>query len=185
MPPAELLQDLRLHLRDANPSNGTERLTEVELAPEGLGSVRIRLRSGPEGLRLHIAAERPEGADAVRRHLASFHRDLLSDGVILEEFDLAVGLKAAARRDGPAAQPIAATEIADDPAADRDPDGRDGPDRRSGDRNAPYSEGRSGRPHDSRQNADLPEPVPAAPEKLTAMSRSGSGDLRARLDLKF
>ncbi|MEM9795882.1 MAG: flagellar hook-length control protein FliK [Pseudomonadota bacterium] len=100
----------------AEKRSGQARQTEIELSPADLGRVKITLQTGERGLSLQIAVERPETLDVVRRHIENLHRDLLSDGLSLDNFDLGAGLPQPSDRDTP---PEEAEERRDDFA---DPD---------------------------------------------------------------
>lgn len=67
------------------------RTTEVELAPAELGKLKLTLQTTERGLHLIVAVERPEAIDAVRRHLETLHRALLSEGVTLDGLDIEAG----------------------------------------------------------------------------------------------
>lgn len=53
---------------------------EVALAPDELGSVRIRLHAAEAGSVLIVHAERPETMDLMRRHIATLEQDLRNLG---------------------------------------------------------------------------------------------------------
>jgi len=60
----------------ANPANGFE----VALAPEELGSVKLRLIGTESGSVLIVQAERPETMDLMRRHIMTLEQDLRALG---------------------------------------------------------------------------------------------------------
>tara|TARA_R110002012_G_scaffold317120_1_gene532950 strand:+ start:78 stop:845 length:768 start_codon:yes stop_codon:yes gene_type:complete len=65
--------------------------TEMELAPVDLGRLRVSLQTTERGLHLAITVERPESLLAVRQHLDTFHRSLITDGVTLDSIDIGTG----------------------------------------------------------------------------------------------
>ena len=65
--------------------------TEMELAPADLGRLRVSLQTTERGLHLAITVERPESLLAVRQHLDTFHRSLITDGVTLDSIDIGTG----------------------------------------------------------------------------------------------
>lgn len=83
-PPLEASESVRMD--PAQP-----RTAEVELAPAELGKLKLTLQTTERGLHLIVAVERPEAIDAVRRHLETLHRALLSEGVTLDGVDIGTG----------------------------------------------------------------------------------------------
>lgn len=67
------------------------RTAEIELAPAELGKLKLTLQTTERGLHLVVAVERPEMIEAVRRHLETLHRALLSEGVTLDGLDIGAG----------------------------------------------------------------------------------------------
>jgi Flagellar hook-length control protein FliK len=53
---------------------------EVRLSPEELGRVRLSLSPGDMGLTIHVAAERPETLELIRRHIDLLAADLRREG---------------------------------------------------------------------------------------------------------
>ncbi|WP_454272544.1 flagellar hook-length control protein FliK [Roseovarius sp. MBR-154] len=63
-----------------------DRLINLTLSPEELGSVRLSLRQTDDGLAVAIFAERPETLDLLRRNIDLLARDFLDIGYESAEF---------------------------------------------------------------------------------------------------
>lgn len=61
--------------------SGTPGLIEVSLSPIELGAIRFEMQQGPDGLHVHLAIERPETGDLVRRHVDQLVADLRAAGL--------------------------------------------------------------------------------------------------------
>lgn len=59
---------------------GMPGLIEVSLSPIELGAIRFEMQQGPDGLHVHLAIERPETGDLVRRHVEQLLADLRTAG---------------------------------------------------------------------------------------------------------
>ncbi|MEZ5796996.1 MAG: flagellar hook-length control protein FliK [Paracoccaceae bacterium] len=94
-------------------ATATGPVTELRLAPEELGAIRIDLRNEGERLSITISAERPETLDLLRRHSDQLLGDLRQSGN--QSLDLGFG-----RWSGPPPQSPAATTDPD-PAPDLPP----------------------------------------------------------------
>ena len=95
---------------DAHGGTGTLDLT---LSPEELGRVRLSLSHHDGGVAVRIAADRPDTADLIRRHLPELHRDLRALGHGDVSFSFSGGASGGARQDRaamarPAAPPTGA-----------------------------------------------------------------------------
>lgn len=64
---------------------------DLQLAPEELGRVRMRMVSGEGGLAVHIMADRPETLDLMRRNIDQLARDLADAGYGGAEFTFGDG----------------------------------------------------------------------------------------------
>ena len=53
---------------------------EIILDPEGLGKLRMQITRSEAGWTLHVAIERPETLEFMRRHLETLQKDLVSVG---------------------------------------------------------------------------------------------------------
>ncbi|GAW34496.1 flagellar hook-length control protein FliK [Roseovarius sp. A-2] len=65
---------------------GSDRLINLTLSPEELGSVRLSLRHTDDGLSVAIFAERPETLELLRRNIDLLARDFLDIGYESAEF---------------------------------------------------------------------------------------------------
>ncbi len=65
-------------------SDGIQKMSEggveLRLSPEELGPVRMQFFQSEQGLSVHIAAERPETLDLIRRHIDQLAKDLAESG---------------------------------------------------------------------------------------------------------
>lgn len=77
--------------------------TEIALNPEELGRVRMQITAADGSLMLHIAAERPETSDLMRRHVEMLAQEFRSLGF----HDVAFSFSDRRRPDRDAGQPIA------------------------------------------------------------------------------
>lgn len=59
---------------------GAAGTVEVSLSPKELGGIRIEMQPRPDGLHIHLVAERPETSDLIRRHLDQLLTDLRTGG---------------------------------------------------------------------------------------------------------
>lgn len=60
--------------------SGSMGLIEVSLSPVELGAIRFEMQQSPDGLHVHLAIERPETGDLVRRHVDQLLTDLRGAG---------------------------------------------------------------------------------------------------------
>jgi|GEM_PF-3556183 len=60
--------------------SSTEGIVEVRLSPEELGRVRLSMTAGETGMVVHVAAERPETLELLRRNVDVFAANLQQEG---------------------------------------------------------------------------------------------------------
>lgn len=79
---ADLPQQIAMQIAAAagRAAPGADRLIDLTLSPEELGSVRLSLRQTDDGLSVAIFAERPETLDLLRRNIDLLARDFLDIG---------------------------------------------------------------------------------------------------------
>ena len=73
----------RMQAAAAAPPPVPETRTEITLSPAELGRLTLTIRGGEDGIVVHVAAERPETMDLVRRHMDAFERAMTESGTRL------------------------------------------------------------------------------------------------------
>jgi hypothetical protein len=88
VPRAEMPQHIAMQVAAAagRAAPGSDRMINLTLSPEELGSVRLSLRHTNDGLSVAVFAERPETLDLLRRNIDLLARDFLDIGYESAEF---------------------------------------------------------------------------------------------------
>lgn len=87
----DILRQIAIRIAHAGESGpgGTRGIIELNLSPEELGRVRLRLHPSEAGLSVTITTDRPETLDLMRRNIDLLAREFLEIGYLDAQFDFA------------------------------------------------------------------------------------------------